>query len=87
MHRAENPEHVTSGWFALVAEEMAAFSGTHFYYELHCVDVEFVFYVNSKRVLKATHTRTESLNMFFFWSTEMGVMPEIAQAVEELDWL
>ena len=24
---------------------------------------------------------------YVFCSTEMGVMPEIAQAVEELDWL
>lgn len=24
---------------------------------------------------------------FFFFLTEMGVMPEIAQAVEEMDWL
>lgn len=38
-----------------------------------------------ERILRVYFKCKFSLNLFF--SAEMGVMPEIAQAVEELDWL
>lgn len=38
-----------------------------------------------ERILRIYYHSKFSLNLFC--SAEMGVMPEIAQAVEELDWL
>lgn len=44
-----------------------------------------MFYFNTERLLKATQAYWTI--KYVFCSPEMGVMPEIAQAVEELDWL
>lgn len=54
---------------------MAAFSGGPFTLYFHVLLLLDMF-------LEATQ-----LIKFLYSLTEMGVMPEIAQAVEELDWL